>query len=98
MGTMGFEAIRGGKACIYFGWGTLYKRLTGAFEFSQELNIEEISNVKIDHTKFIKEVNDLKSSACNGVLYYHPDDRKDFDIQNNKTICNSFQEIMEEIA
>ena len=46
-GTAGFEALRAGKACVYFGdpW---YASLPGAFEFSSDLDFAGLAKLNIE--------------------------------------------------
>ena len=47
-GTIGFEAICGGKNVLIFGWGAWYKTLPGVFSYSPDLEVEDIMNYKIE--------------------------------------------------
>ncbi len=68
-GTLGWEAITGGKPVLIFGWGTWYKTFPGVFEYREDLDLEKISNTKVD----IKLVNDhwnkLSKRMATGVIY-----------------------------
>ncbi len=68
-GTLGWEAITGGKPVLIFGWGAWYKTFPGVFEYREDLDLEKISNVEVD----IKSVNDswnkLSKKMATGVIY-----------------------------
>lgn len=68
-GTMGWEAITGGKNVLIFGWGVWYKTLPGVFYFDDEPDYEELLTHKINHTQLEKEVTQLKSKTGKGIVF-----------------------------
>jgi len=53
-GTVGFEAISGGKPVITFGY-SWYNNLPGVYRFCATLDISEVINCKIDHNELEEE-------------------------------------------
>src|SRR5690606_7150220 len=68
-GTVGWEAISGGKNVLVFGWGVWYKKLPGVFSFDQGVSFEEVVNYKIDFSVLEQKLNDLLSLTGKGVVY-----------------------------
>lgn len=66
-GTVGWEAISGGKNVLIFGkaW---YKSLPGVFTFDDSFKLETILNYKIDHQELEKKLGLLLSKTGNGVV------------------------------
>ncbi len=66
-GTAGWEAISGGKKVVTFGrpW---YAPLPGVFQYKENLDITEVLNFKIDHSKLEAELNALLDVAYKGVI------------------------------
>ena len=66
-GTVGWEAIRKGKAVLVFGW-PWYRSLPGVIEFHEKLNFEDICNSKFHHSDLEKFSGWLASRAHIGVI------------------------------
>jgi len=66
-GTVGWEAISGGKPTLIFGkvW---YRRLPGVFEYSHGLSVDEIMACEIDHEELQREYNTLMNKTRVGVV------------------------------
>jgi hypothetical protein len=69
IGTVGWEAITGGKNVLFFGWGTWYKNLPGAYEYSDDISINDIVNKKIDHESLQKKTGILYNKLGTGIVY-----------------------------
>lgn len=66
-GTVGWEAISGGKNALIFG-NAWYKKLDGIFEYNDSINIREILKYKINHTSLQANFNTLMSKTRTGVI------------------------------
>jgi len=66
-GTVGWEAISGGKAVLIFGQAW-YKNLPGVIQYNDDLSIDDILNINIDHELLQKEVNKLISFCFDGIV------------------------------
>lgn len=66
-GTAGWEAITGGKHCVYFG-SPWYRQFPGALEFSEDLDLENISKLVIDHTQVQAAVNSFAQKCNKGII------------------------------
>jgi len=66
-GTVGWEAISGGKNVLIFG-NAWYKKLNGVFEYTDSLNIKEILDYKINHVLLQTNFNTLMSKTRTGVI------------------------------
>lgn len=77
-GTVGWEAVTGGKNVLLFG-KSWYQNFPGVFRFEEKLNVEEIVNYKIDREEFEKEVRKLINKSGHGMVYF------DFSNPNSKT-------------
>ena len=66
-GTAGWEAICGGKPALVFGkaW---YQNFEGAFKWHNDLDLREIANYRIDHTKLESDYNHLVSRMATGII------------------------------
>ena len=69
VGTVGWEAITGGKNVLTFGWGRWYKNLPGVYEYRDDINIDELINKKIDHDLLQKQTADLINKCGTGIIY-----------------------------
>lgn len=96
-GTVGWEAITGGKNVLVFGWGVWYKTLPGVFEYSKDFRILDILNYAIDHSELERKFTQLKSKMGKGVIY-KGDYRKIVESfskeENVKTIAESVDRIL----
>jgi len=68
-GTVGWEAITGGKNVLVFGWGVWYKTLPGVFSYHPSLKVSEIINNKINFQDLETQLNKLLNKMGNGVVY-----------------------------
>ena len=68
-GTVGWEAITGGKNVLAFGknW---YQTFPGVFKFDENLNLDEIINYKIDKSEFEKKLQAIVRKSGNGMIYF----------------------------
>ena len=66
-GTAGFEAIRSGKACVYFGqpW---YATLPGAVCFSRNLAFESLSKETISREAINRALSKLSETLADGIM------------------------------
>ncbi len=66
-GTLGYEAITGGKPALIFGhvW---YKQCPGVFRYHENLNYQDIINFKIDHEELENSINELLRRCCDGTV------------------------------
>ncbi len=96
-GTIGWEAITGGKPAIIFGWGVWYKTLPGIYSFSNELDLEKISNEKVDFKELQLKFNELIGKLAPGITLneYYPSIYDGYDLEeNNKLVANSLEKII----
>lgn len=65
-GTAGWEAIKKGIPCLFFGkpW---YRGLHGTFEFEPRMDLSEIAGFQIDHSLLEKSYSELMTHAFCGV-------------------------------
>lgn len=68
-GTVGWEAITGGKPCLIFGWGTWYKSLPGVFYFDDQPDYEDLINCRINHQELEEKLNRLLATTGKGVIF-----------------------------
>lgn len=66
-GTVGWEAITGGKPCVVFGkaW---YRTFPGVFEFNRLNGIDEVLACVIDHEALERQYNSIMRRTAEGVL------------------------------
>jgi hypothetical protein len=81
-GTVGWEAITGGKNVLVFGWGTWYKTLPGVFEYKEDIDINDIIASKIDHSELELKVAELQSKMGEGYIYKA--DTKEYEHYDNE--------------
>lgn len=97
-GTIGWEAISIGKPALIFGkaW---YKTLPGVIEFSQDLTLEKILNIKINHNELEKKYNELIKKTANGIIDrgYIANYPNYSDKSNEKTVTNSLRKIIKSL-
>ena len=93
-GTVGWEAITGGKNVLIFGYAW-YRTLPGVFEYNENLKIDEILKYKIDHNELEKSFNDFyRTNLLPGVIadqafkFYNPDFTTE---KNNDVVYNSLK-------
>lgn len=68
-GTVGWEAISGGKNVLVFGWGVWYKKLPGVFSFDENFDFQTILDYKISHKDLESELNNILKKTGEGVVY-----------------------------
>lgn len=68
-GTVGWEAITAGKNVIVFGraW---YQTFPGAFKFSENLDLNEVMNHKIERSELQKAVKEILRKSGIGMVYF----------------------------
>ena len=67
-GTVGWEAICGGKPALYFG-NPWYRELTGANAFDPGLDIRQLGSSSIDHALLERQVSEIQSKMLRGVIF-----------------------------
>lgn len=95
-GTVGWEAITGGKNVLVFGWGVWYKSLPGVFHYHELMDINEIIGYQIDHNELEQKVSELQTKMSDGIVYLQEKEGyREFDEEDNKkTVINSLQNIL----
>lgn len=96
-GTIGWEAITGGKPVIIFGWGVWYKTLPGVYSFSNDLDLEKISAERVDFQELELEFNELTGKLAPGIILneYYPSIFDEYNVEeNNKLVANSLETII----
>lgn len=68
-GTAGWEAITGGKNALIFG-KSWYQTLPGVFKFSENLNVEDIINYKVDKNELEIGVKKIINKSGHGMIYF----------------------------
>ena len=93
-GTVGWEAITGGKNVLVFG-NACYRTLPGVFEYKESLDISEIIDYKVDHKYFTKVFNEFdETTLLKGVVAggNGKDFNPDFNIlKNNEEVYDSLK-------
>lgn len=96
-GTIGWEAITGGKPAIIFGWGVWYKTLPGVHEFSFDLDLENISSEEVNFTKLQSKFDELCGKLAPGIIlneYYPSIYNKYNEEENNIQVTKSLEAII----
>lgn len=98
-GTVGWEAISGGKNVLVFGWGVWYKKLPGVFSFEKGVSFNEIMSYKIDFSDLEKRLNELLSLTGQGVVYTkepgYKSIVKNYSLENNiENLSNSIKKYL----
>lgn len=96
-GTVGWEAITGGKNALIFGWGVWYKNLPGVFKFDENFRVEDIMNYKFEHAELEKKFSEMLTKMGTGVIYkgsYKKLVEGYTEEQNLKNITQSFDRIL----
>ena len=96
-GTVGWEAITGGKPVIIFGWGVWYKTLPGVYTFSADLDLEEISSKEVNFEILKVKFNELTDKLAPGVTLNenYPSYYKDYDVdENDVQVAKSIEKII----
>ncbi|MFA4876145.1 MAG: hypothetical protein WC586_01925 [Methanoregula sp.] len=97
-GTVGWEAITGGKNVLIFG-NAWYKCLPGVFLYNPQIDINDIINNKIDHEKLEFEFNELMKKTGTGVIHNDKGDWvENFNYNENlENIVSSIEKLLKEI-
>lgn len=66
-GTVGWEAISGGKCALIFG-NAWYKTLPGVFAYANDLELSDVTGYTIDHDELQKAYNELVRRSAVGVV------------------------------
>ena len=66
-GTVGWEALTGGKPIIVFGMAW-YRDFSGVYKFSHSLDLQDISKQHVDYATLQNQVNDFSKSCNQGVV------------------------------
>lgn len=66
-GTVGWEAISGGKNVLIFG-NAWYKKLPGVFMYNENFKLDDILNFKINHDELEAKLGYMLSKAVDGVV------------------------------
>ncbi len=96
-GTVGWEAITGGKPVLIFGWGVWYKTLPGVYSFSPDLDLQKISSEKVDFTELQSKFNELTAKLAPGIILNenYPSYYKDYNVkENNIQVARSLEKII----
>ena len=96
-GTVGWEAITGGKPVLIFGWGVWYKTLTGVYSFSPDLDLKAISAEKVDFNQLQSKFDELTSKLAPGITLNenYPSYYKEYDVdKNDELVANSLEKII----
>lgn len=96
-GTVGWEAITGGKNVLIFG-NAWYRTLPGVFEYKKDFNLQNILNYRISHEELEAKFNDFMRKICVGVVA--GDDFKEFNPSfdektNNEQVFRSLKVVIE---
>lgn len=89
-GTAGWEAISGGKNAVVFGraW---YNALPGVFQYSKDLQLEDIINYQIDHNDLKSQLSSLLRETAIGVVDVdYAELVSNFNIQDNNRKLEAF--------
>lgn len=97
-GTIGWEAITGGKAVIIFGWGVWYKTLPGVHNFTFDLDLEKLSSENVNFAELQTKFNELTNKMAPGIILneYYPSIYKDYNEEdNNVLVASSIETIIQ---
>ena len=94
-GTAGWEAVTGGKNVLVFGraW---YRNMPGVFEFSDDLNINEVVEANICHQDVEAELGRLSAKMPFGVVNpFYVKSVENFDEdENSKNVSDVIEQLM----
>lgn len=68
-GTVGWEAITGGKKVVVFGWGTWYRTLPGCFMFDENFDINAVLDYVVDHNTIEEKIALIQAKMGTGIIY-----------------------------
>jgi len=66
-GTVGWEAISGGKSALIFG-NTWYSSLPGIIKYNENITLNKILQININHNELEQKINKLISFAFKGII------------------------------
>lgn len=94
-GTVGWEAITGGKNVVYFG-NTWYEGLPGAYRFDENLDLEELAGSPVSHELLQERVQQMMMKMGTGVIYpgYEAMVSNFSSEENVRTVCESLSRIL----
>lgn len=97
-GTVGWEAISGGKCVLIFGLAW-YRKLPGVFEYNPKIQTKDILNYKIDHYKLENAYKTLMSRSYKGLLEcgWQNAIAEYSDEKNNEYLYNAFCNILNKL-
>lgn len=95
-GTVGWEAITGGKPVIIFGraW---YKTLAGVHSFTPDLDLKQIGSEEVSFTELQQTFDDLTAKLAPGITLNenYPSYYKDYNVEeNNVQVAKSLEKII----
>lgn len=95
-GTVGWEAISGGKSALVFG-NPWYKQLAGVVQYKNSTTLDDIINLKFAHEALEAGLTNLISKSAKGVIDpEYSSIVKDYNEQhNNKLIANFLNKALE---
>lgn len=95
-GTVGWESLITRKKTLFFGWGTWYKNLPGAFNWFHNPKLEDILNYTIDYAELEHSINTLLSKTAKGVIYdVYSENYPNYDsLENNHFVTESLVKIL----
>lgn len=98
-GTLGWEAVTGGKNVLVFG-NPWYKTLPGVFSYRSDLDLDEILNYKINHKELEEKLSKLVAKMADGVidLSYISIVENFTNEENQKCIANSLKSVLNSIS
>lgn len=98
-GTLGWEAITGGKNVLIFG-NAWYKTLPGVFSYRSDLNLSEILNYRINHKELEEKLSELMGKMADGVIdLTYTSIVENFSHEGNqRTVANSLKDILKSIV
>lgn len=67
-GTVGWEAITGGKSALIFGWGAWYRDMPGVYSYREGMDIDDLVHVSINHGDLEKRVAWLLNRCGSGII------------------------------
>jgi hypothetical protein len=98
-GTLGWEAVTGGKNVLIFG-SAWYKTLPGVFSYRSDLDLNEILNYRINHKELEEKLSELMGKMADGVIdITYTSIVENFSHEGNqKTVANSLKDILKSIV
>ena len=97
-GTVGWEAITGGKKVVVFGWGTWYKNLPGCFVFDENFDVNKVLEYQVNHSEIEEKISQMQTKMGTGVIYkgsYKTMVENFSEEENIKNIIDSFEKMLD---